>query len=151
MISSVVTPNSLFCHKHRLFQHFSSNCNCGVNRVSDNTNARFRAGFRNLLYQVFHDAGVNVKQVGTIIPGLRATPAEIRTTSAPSSAGVASSPEKPLIFTAVGIWLRSTATPGVTGAISYRESSEPEGSWVLTVVQAPGQYRQQRRGLRLSS
>ena len=48
------------------FQHFSSNRNCGVNRVSDNTNARFRAGFRNLLYQVFHDAGVNVKQVGTI-------------------------------------------------------------------------------------
>ncbi len=24
------------------------------------------SGFRNLLYQVFHDAGVNVKQVGTI-------------------------------------------------------------------------------------
>ena len=51
--------------------------------------------------------------------------------SAPSSAGVASSPLKPLIFTAVGIWLKSTATPGVTGAMSYRESSEPEGSWVF--------------------
>ena len=66
------------------------------------------------------------------IPGLRATPAEISTTSAPCKAGVASSPLKPSIATAVGIWLRSTATPGVTGAMSYSESSEPAGSWVLS-------------------
>src|SRR5471030_3054040 len=66
------------------------------------------------------------------IPGLRATPAEISTTSAPTNAGVASTPLKPLIFTAVGIWLRSTATPGVTGAMSYKESSEPEGNCVLS-------------------
>ena len=62
------------------------------------------------------------------IPGLRATPAEINTTSAPSSAGVGSSPEKPFTFTAVGIWLTSTATPGVTGAISYNAKSEPAGN-----------------------
>lgn len=151
MISSVVTPNSLFCHKHRLFQHFSSNCNCGVNRVSDNTNARFRAGFRNLLYRVFHDAGVNVKQVGTIHTRFTRYTCRDKNDICAFQRRSRIFTRKPLIFTAVGIWLRSTATPGVTGAISYRESSEPEGSWVLTVVQAHGQYRQQRRGLRLSS
>ena len=52
------------------------------------------------------------------MPGLRATPAEISTTSAPFNAGVGSSPAKPSTLTAVGMWLTSTATPGVTGAIS---------------------------------
>ncbi len=66
------------------------------------------------------------------MPGLRATPAEISTTSAPCRAGVASSPLNPSTFTAVGIWLRSTATPGVTGAMSYSERAEPAGNWVLS-------------------
>lgn len=48
------------------FQYFSSNCNCGVNWVSDNINVCFWVGFCNLLYQVFYDVGVNVKQVGMI-------------------------------------------------------------------------------------
>ena len=52
------------------------------------------------------------------IPGLRATPAEIKTTSAPSSASVGSIPPNPVTFTLVGIWLKSFATPGVTGATS---------------------------------
>ena len=62
------------------------------------------------------------------IPGLRATPAEINTTSAPFNAGVGSSPPKPSTLTAVGIWLTSLATPGVTGAISYNDNSDPAGS-----------------------
>jgi len=37
------------------------------------------------------------------IPGLRATPAEIKTISALSKAGDGSSPVKPLTFTAVGM------------------------------------------------
>ena len=48
------------------FQHFRSDSHSGVNRVSDNANARFRASFRNLLNQILHNTGVNVKQVGTI-------------------------------------------------------------------------------------
>ena len=66
------------------------------------------------------------------IPGLRATPAEIKTTSAPLSAAVGSSPAKPSTLTAVGIWLTSLATPGVTGAISYSDNSLSAGNCNLS-------------------
>ena len=44
-------------------QHFCRDSNGGVHRVSDDTDARFRAHFSNLLHQVFHDARVDVEQV----------------------------------------------------------------------------------------
>ena len=52
------------------------------------------------------------------MPGLRGTPAGITTISALAIAASASSPTNPLTATSVGIWLRSTATPGVNGATS---------------------------------
>ena len=53
-----------------------------------------------------------------VMPGLRATPAGMTTTSQPSKALGKSSPVKPSTQTSVGIWLRSLATPGVKGATS---------------------------------
>ena len=62
-----------------------------------------------------------------VIPGLRATPAGINTTSAPSNALPKSSPEKPSTLISVGMWLTSFATPGVKGATSYKLNSLPAG------------------------
>ncbi len=50
----------------RFFQHFRCDSNGGVNRVSDDPDAGFRAGGRHLLDQVFNDTGIHVEQVGTI-------------------------------------------------------------------------------------
>ena len=66
------------------------------------------------------------------IPGLRAIPAEIKTMSAFTRAGEGSSPEKPSTLTGVGMWLKSAATPGVTGAISYKDNSVPAGKSVFS-------------------
>ena len=72
-----------------------------------------------------------LKRSDRSIPGLRATPAEINTMSAFTKAGEGSSPAKPETFTAVGMWLKSAATPGVTGAISYNDNSVPLGNCVF--------------------
>ena len=47
----------------RFLQHFCCDGNGGVHRVGDDPDARFRAGFSDLLNQVFHDARVDVEQV----------------------------------------------------------------------------------------
>ncbi len=132
MMSSVVTPNSLFLSYTPAF--FSTSAAIATVVFTGLVMIPIHA-FGQVLAtcctRFFTIPALTLNRSERSIPGLRATPAEISTTSAPSSAGVASSPLKPLIFTAVGIWLKSTATPGVTGAMSYRESSEPEGSWVF--------------------
>lgn len=69
-MSSVVTPNSLFYRTRRLFQHFGGDSHGGIHRVGDNTDAGLWAGFGNLLHQVLNDAGIHIKQVGTIHAGL---------------------------------------------------------------------------------
>ena len=65
------------------------------------------------------------------IPGLRAIPAQITTTLLPSSALGRSSPAKPFTATSVGIWLKSTAIPGVTGATSYKANLKPAGNFIF--------------------
>ncbi len=69
-----------------------------------------------------------------VIPGLRATPAGITTTSAPSRALVKSSPVKPSTVTSVGMWLKSVATPGVKGATSNRLNFEPAGKLFFKII-----------------
>jgi hypothetical protein len=55
-------------------------------------------------------------------------PAGIITISAPVRAPAKLSAPKPATFTAVGMCDKSTATPGTTGATSYKDSSEPAGN-----------------------
>ena len=62
------------------------------------------------------------------IPGLRGIPAGIKTISAPVNAPLRSSRPKPATLTSVGMCDKSTATPGTTGATSYKDNSEPAGS-----------------------
>ena len=133
MMSSVVTPNNLFLsYTPAFFSTSAAMATVVLTGLVMIPMQAFGAVLAICCTRFFTIPALTLNRSERSMPGLRATPAEMRTTSAPTSAGVASSPEKPLILTSVGIWLRSTATPGVTGAISYRESSEPEGSWVFS-------------------
>mmetsp|Transcript_9001 Transcript_9001/g.26978 ORF Transcript_9001/g.26978 Transcript_9001/m.26978 type:complete len:228 (+) Transcript_9001:539-1222(+) len=74
--------------------------------------------------RVFTIPALMLKRSSRVIPGLRGTPAGMTTRSAPSSALPRfSGPTKPSAVEGVLQWLRSLATPGVTGATSYRLSS----------------------------
>ena len=132
MMSSVVTPNRRFLSYTPAF--FSTSAAIatvvftGLVMMPINAFGQVLAIFSTRLRTI---PAFTLNRSERSMPGLRATPAEIRTISAPSNAGVGSSPANPVIRTSVGIWLRSFATPGVTGAISYKVRSEPEGSWVL--------------------
>ncbi len=71
MMSSVVTPNSLFLsYTPAFFQYFGGDSHGGIHRVGDNADAGLRAGFGNLLHEVLHDTRIHIKQVGTIHAGL---------------------------------------------------------------------------------
>ncbi len=69
MMSSVVTPNSLFYRTRRLFQYFGGDSHGGIHRVGDNADAGLRAGLA-ICCTRFFTIPAFIKQVGTIHAGL---------------------------------------------------------------------------------